>query len=115
MSWECQKDDKILASVVVGSFIRYCAGGLTRAQLSHDTDREPGTHYEKSNLLLNRRAEMVGVTGANTVYHMGTLSRASKHNSDKNQQVSLMLREEICHFPCYQENKIKHFRHSNQH
>jgi len=30
---------------------------------------------------------MVGVTGANTVYHMGTLSRASKHNSDKNQQV----------------------------
>ena len=31
---------------------------------------------------------MVGVTGANTVYHMGTLSRASKQNTDKNQQVS---------------------------
>lgn len=60
---------------------------LARAQLSHDTDREPGHHYEKSNLLLNRRAEMVGVTGANTVYHMGTISRASKHHADKNQQV----------------------------
>ena len=31
---------------------------------------------------------MVGVSGANTVYHMGTLSRASKQNTDKNQQVS---------------------------
>ena len=35
---------------------------------------------------------MVGVTGANTVYHMGTLSRASKQNTDKNQQVSSLSR-----------------------
>ena len=62
--------------------------GLARAQLSHDTDREPGYHYEKSNLLLNRR-ELAGLSGANTVYHMGTISRASKHQTDKNQQVGL--------------------------
>ena len=69
----------------------YSPGGLTRPPLVNNSggfEREPGHHYEKSNLLLNRRGEMVGVTGANTVYHMGTISRASKQNTDKNQQVS---------------------------
>ena len=58
---------------------------------SHSPGFEPVNHYEKSSILLNRRpAGLVGgdMGGTNTVYHMGTISRASKqNNADKNQQV----------------------------
>jgi len=70
--------------------------GLGRGMLSDDPhtsgDREQINHYEKG-IMLNKRgnfpSDIASTTGANTVYHMGTLSRASKNsqNSDKNQQV----------------------------
>lgn len=70
--------------------------GLGRGMLSDDShgpgDREQVNHYEKG-IMLNKRgnfpSDIATTTGANTVYHMGTLSRASKNsqNSDKNQQV----------------------------
>ena len=71
--------------------------GIGRGLLSDDihapTDREQVNHYEKGGIMLNKRgnfpSEVATTTGANTVYHMGTLSRASKNsqNSDKNNQV----------------------------
>ena len=67
-------------------------GHLGRSLLpegSHSPGFEPVNHYEKSSVLLNRRP-LMGELGGNNVYHMGTISRASKHsqnNSDKNQQV----------------------------
>ena len=69
---------------------------------SHSPGFEPVNHYEKSSILLNRRPPGMGglvggdmgvVGGTNTVYHMGTISRAavtkqnSQNNADKNQQV----------------------------
>ena len=75
-------------------YLLFTGGGhLGRSLLSDDSHSpgfEPVNHYEKSSILLNRRAgpggDMLG--GANTVYHMGTISRASKmNNADKNQQV----------------------------
>ena len=89
--------------------------------------QEP-SHYERGGLLLNRRGggglvgelvpvtavslftlisrplveqpEQVGTLGGNTVYHMGTLSRASKNRdmareSEKQQQVNLDKKEQI--------------------
>jgi len=77
-------------------------GGLNRSLLHEEQGQEP-SHYERGGLLLNRRGggglvgELVPVTavgslGGNTVYHMGTLSRASKNRdmareSEKQQQV----------------------------
>jgi len=72
------------------NFARGVAGEET--QLGGD---QPGNHYERGNLLLNRQPRNfqpgeVGVSsGANTVYHMGTLSRASKNREsdrEKNSQ-----------------------------
>jgi len=70
--------------------------------LLEEQGQEP-SHYERGGLMLNRRGggglvgELVPVTavgtlGGNTVYHMGTLSRASKNRdmareSEKQQQV----------------------------
>ena len=72
------------------------SGGWSRGVLSEEPhipgDRDQTNHYEKG-ILLNKRgnfpSEIATTTGANTVYHMGTLSRASKNNqnSEKNQQV----------------------------
>ena len=57
---------------------------------------EPNNHFDKNSILLSRRA-MPGLElgGANTVYHMGTMSRASiskqsqreREREEKNQQV----------------------------
>jgi len=76
--------------------------GWNRSLLQEEQGQEP-SHYERGGLLLNRRGggglvgELVPVTavgtlGGNTVYHMGTLSRASKNRdmareSEKQQQV----------------------------
>ena len=92
----------------MNKLLKWCItflGHLGRSLLPDDSlsqGFEPVNHYEKSNILLNRRGpgiglpgELVGLGGANTVYHMGTISRASKQNSqnrdDKNQQVELDL------------------------
>ena len=86
------------------------AGGET--QLSGD---QAGNHYERGNLLLNRQPRnfqpgevghhsdktnitncvvwQVGVSsGANTVYHMGTLSRASKNRESDREKNSQQVR-----------------------
>ena len=66
--------------------------GLLSDDIHAPSDRDQVNHYEKG-MMLNKRgnfpSEIATTTGANTVYHMGTLSRASKNsqNSDKNQQV----------------------------
>ena len=87
------------------------AGHLGRGLLSDPASHGPGfdagpgvNHYEKTSVLLNRHRPGAGlggeaglVGGANTVYHMGTISRAavtkqiSQNNADKNQQVVTLI------------------------
>ena len=87
------------------------AGHLGRGLLSDPASHGPGfdagpgvNHYEKTSVLLNRHRPGAGlggeaglVGGANTVYHMGTISRAavtkqnSQNNADKNQQVGTLI------------------------
>lgn len=75
------------------------AGHLGRSLLPEDSSSpgiEPNNHFDKNSILLSRRA-MPGLElgGANTVYHMGTMSRASiskqsqreREREEKNQQV----------------------------